>query len=258
MASPFPGMNPFLEQDDVWHDFHESFVPALRDAIAAQAGPQYILKIDEHVFIHELGQDERHFVGRPDVFAGERQERDVAGSSPTSVVTEPCQVQLVGVDFERLSFLELRDRKSRRLVTVVEVLSPSNKYPGGDREQFLAKRIELLKSDVNYVEIDFLRGGPRLPLDQLPKCDYYVLVSRPAHRPRAGVWPIGLRDSLPEVGIPLREPDDDIKVDLKAVLDRVYDSARYENWIYDTPPSPQLSAEDSRWALEILDQKKPD
>lgn len=256
MASPFPGMNPFLEQDDVWHDFHETFVPALRDAVAARAGPQYILKIDEHVFIHELGQDERYFVGRPDVFAGERLERGVAASSPTSVVTAPCQVQLVGVDFERHSFLELRDRKSRRLVTVIEVLGPSNKYTGGDREQFLAKRIELLKSDVNYVEIDLLRGGPRLPLDQLPKCDYYVLVSRPAQRPQAGVWPIGLRDPLPEVGIPLRAPDDDIKVDLKAVLDRVYDSARYENWIYDTSPSPQLSAEDSRWALEILDQNK--
>jgi len=247
-------MNPYIEQDDVWHDFHESFVPAIRDAIAAHTGPEYFLKIDEHVFIHELDQDERAFIGRSDVFAGSRVDEGVAATSPSSIAA-PCKVELVGVDFERLSFLELRDRKSRRLVTVIGVLSPSNKYAGADREQFLAKRVELLKSDVNYVEIDFLRGGPRLPLDQLPDCDYYILVSRPNDRPQAGLRPISLRDRLPEVGIPLRAPSDDINVDLKTLLDRVYDSARYENWIYDAPPSPQLSANDVTWAEQILADK---
>ena len=27
MPSPFPGMNPYLEQPDVWHDFHQGFIP---------------------------------------------------------------------------------------------------------------------------------------------------------------------------------------------------------------------------------------
>ena len=52
MPSPFRGMNPFLEQNHVWQDFHDSFVPALRDAIMPQVRPQFVAKIGEHLYIH--------------------------------------------------------------------------------------------------------------------------------------------------------------------------------------------------------------
>ena len=68
MPSPFPGMNPYLEQDDVWHDFHDRFLPALAEPIAGQLDPHYIVKIDEHVFIHEPPDEGRTFLGRADVF----------------------------------------------------------------------------------------------------------------------------------------------------------------------------------------------
>ena len=83
MPSPFPGMNPFLEQDDVWHDFHERFIPAMADVLAAQVDPHYIVKIDEHVYIHELGESDRRLVGRPDVTL-------VEGTFPRAALGNGC------------------------------------------------------------------------------------------------------------------------------------------------------------------------
>ena len=120
------------------------------------------------------------------------------------------------VDVEHLSFVEIRDRQGRDLVTVIELLSPTNKRPGPDREQYLAKRRQLLASGVHLVEIDLLRGHPRLPLDDLPPCDYYVMVSRAEERPQAGLWPLGLRDPLPPIPVPLRAADPDASLDLQA------------------------------------------
>jgi len=63
----------------------------------------------------------------------------------------------LSVDVERHTFLEIRDCDNRQLVTVLELLSPSNKRPGPDREQYLAKRQQLLASSVHLVELDLLR-----------------------------------------------------------------------------------------------------
>ncbi len=81
-------------------------------------------------------------------------------------------------------------------MTVIELLSPTNKYAGPDREQYLVKRRELLASPVHFVEIDLLRGGPRMPMQDLPECDYCVLVSRVETRLDAGLWPIRLREPI--------------------------------------------------------------
>ena len=111
-------------------------------------------------------------------------------------------------DVEQLAFVEIRDRRSRELVTVIEVLSPFNKRPGSSRDQYLAKRQELLDSTANLVEIDLLRAGNPMPLEERPENSlaYSVLVSRVDHRPKAGFWPIGLRDRLPIIPVPLRTP----------------------------------------------------
>jgi len=160
------------------------------------------------------------------------------------------------LDVERHAYVEIRDRQKRDLVTVLELLSPSNKRPGADREQYLAKRRQLLSSPVHLVEIDLLRGGPRLPVDGLPGCDYCALVSRAQDRPRVALWPVLLRDRLPAVPIPLRSPDGPAQLDLQGLLDRLYDSAGYEDYLYDGLPQPPLSALDAAWA-EGLTRRTP-
>ena len=240
-----------MEQDDVWHDFHERFIPAMADVLAAQVDPHYIVKIDEHVYIHELGESDRRLVGRPDVALLEGTFPRVA-LGVVATMEAPVQVRLPAVDIERVSFLQILDRRHRQLVTVIELLSPANKRPGPDREQYLTKRGELLASAVHFVELDLLRGGQRMPCDDAPAADYRILVSRAADRPRADLWPIGLRDPLPDIPIPLAAPDTDATLPLQAALHRVYDAARYGTYLYDSPPTPRLSGDDERWAATIL------
>ena len=249
MPSPFPGMNPYLEQADVWHDFHERFMPMVAERVADQVDPRYIVKIDEHVFIHELSSEQRRFVGRADVSVGRASSHADVGSEPVTAVCEaPAEGYVPAIDSERLAFVEIRDRRDRQLVTLIELLSPANKRPGGDRDQYLAKRYEVLRSTAHLVEIDLLRGGQRPPLEQLASCDYYVMISRTQQRPRVGLWPLHLRDRLPVVPIPLREPDPDAQLDLQQVLHDIYDKARYATYIYEGSPSPPLNPEDEAWA----------
>jgi hypothetical protein len=250
MPSPFPGMNPYLERVGIWHDFHERFIPLAAEMLGGPLAPKYVTHIDEHVYIREMPLEERRLVGRGDVTV--HRTPVVAGTRAGTVAVAPARVQIPQVDMEHLSFLEIRDRDNWEVVTVIELLSPANKYAGADREQYLAKRSQLLASAAHFVEIDLLRGGPRLPLKPLPDCDYYVMVSRVEERPEAGLWPIRLREPLPAVPIPLRSPDADVELDLQAALHRIYDAAHYELYAYREPPEPRLSAEDAAWAQQYV------
>ncbi len=251
MPSPFPGMNPYLERATVWHGFHESFIPHAQAELNRQINPNFIAKIDEHVFIHELPEQARGaFVGRADL--GVVEIAAAKNVAETAVMPAPAEVRLPDVDFERVSYLEIRDREDWRLITVIELLSPTNKYAGPDREQYLAKRAQLLHSTAHFVEIDLLRGGPRLPLEDLPDCDYYVLVSRCEKRPAADVWPVHVRDRLPVVPIPLTGHVADAQLDLQAVLNRVYDAAGFEHYVYRNAPEPKLETKDVDWAQQFV------
>ena len=164
----------------------------------------------------------------------------------------PAQVQLPVQDVRRVPFLEIRDRLGRELITVLELLSPSNKGGGADREQYLGKREEIFKSAAHFVEIDLLRRGRPMPLENRPRCDYSVLVSRADTRPRAGFWPIRLRQRLPIIPIPLRPADPDARIDLQEILHHVYDASGYEDFIYAGRADLRLSARDAAWARTFL------
>jgi hypothetical protein len=110
----------------------------------------------------------------------------------------------------------------------------------------------VLQSGAHLVEIDLLRGWTRLPPDVLSECDYYVIVSRAEQRPAAQMWPLRLQDRLPEIPIPLHNPDHDAKLDLQQVLNRLYDAAGYEYYIYDTAPHPSLDARQMAWAQQFI------
>jgi hypothetical protein len=251
MPSPFPGMNPYLEQDDVWHDFHEKALPAIAEQLVRQVVPAYIVKIDEHIYVHELPPEPRRWLGRPDVLLA-TEPASASARIGMGLLEAPAQVRLPAQDVERLAFVEIRDRKSRELITVVELLSPSNKRSGGDREQYLSKRETILGGRVNLVELDLLRGGRPMPMTGRPDCDYAVLVSRPDDRPNAGFWPIRLRDPLPVIPIPLRPEDGDARLELQELIHRVYDASGYEYYIYRESPDPPLTPVDAAWASQFV------
>jgi hypothetical protein len=247
-------MNPFLEQDDAWHDFHEKIIPAIAERLVVQVRPAYIVKIDEHVYVYELPPEPRRYLGRADLSVSRSAADPIARETGGILLDAPEEVRLPVRDVEELAFVEIRDRRSRELVTIVEVLSPSNKQPGSSRDQYLAKRQELLDSRANLVELDLVRGGKPMPLDERPDrvFAYSALVSRVDDRPRAGFWPIGLRERLPIIPIPLRAPDADARLDLQEVLNHVYDTSGYEDYIYSGSPEPLLEAADRAWAESLI------
>jgi hypothetical protein len=211
MPSPFPGMNPYFEQIDDWHDFHKEFLVTLRHQLVPRIGPGYFIPLKFR-----------------------------------------AEVQRSAEDIERIAFLEVRDCRDRELVTIIELLSPSNKRPGDNRSQYLSKRRQILRSDAHLVEIDLLRGWPPMPAEGRPAVDYSVLISRAGRRPVAEFWPIRLRDRMPVIPIPLKEGDPDSRVDLQAVLNQAYDRPAYEDFIYYGSPEPPLTAEDAEWAAQFL------
>jgi hypothetical protein len=252
MPSPFPGMNPYLEQDDVWHDFHQLFPSAVLAQLAARIAPRYIMKVDQHIFIHELSASERRILGRPEIYVVPSGSSVPLSSGNTATLTPLVPVVLPSVDIERQPFIEIRDRANREVVTVIELLSPANKYAGPDREQYVGNRSVYLQSRTHLVEIDLLRGGPRLPYYAEIASEYAAFISRWHERPQAGAIPIRLRQPLPLIPIPLEPPDPDVYLDLKAVIDRIHDEAQFATYIYQGQPKPALSPEDAAWAATFL------
>src|SRR5262249_3643083 len=116
-------------------------------------------------------------------------------------------------------------------------------------------RLLLTTTQTGLVEIDLLRGGPRLPWVGLPTCDYYAIVSRASGRsedpPRADVWPIRLRDPLPSIPIPLLPAEPQPLLHLPAALHHIYDPG-YSLFIYAPPPEPPLAPADAVWAIQLL------
>ncbi|WP_337176738.1 DUF4058 family protein [Paludisphaera sp.] len=246
MPSPFPGMNPWLEHPEVWHDFHSAYLPLLRRQLARQVSPRYVVKIDENVYIHDEEADVQGRF-RPDL--GIIHRGTVASVRPAAgPIAAPVQLRLPVEDVERLPYLEIVDARGGELITVIELLSPTNKRRGDNRASYLAKRRAILAGDVNLVEIDLLRAHPPMPPADRPPCAYSALVVRRGRGSVAEFWPIGLRDPLPIIPVPLNEPDGDATLDLKAALDEAHDDAAYQYRIYDETPTPPLSPEEEAWA----------
>jgi hypothetical protein len=159
----------------------------------------------------------------------------------------------------RLNRVEIVTVGTEQLVTVIELLSPSNKRSGHpDREAYLRKRQHILWSSAHLMEIDLLRRGARPPLEEAPPdAPYYVVLSRAGRRPDAEVWPMLLAQALPVVPVPLLEPDADLPLDLGAVVAATYDRGRFEREIdYRGPvPSPPLSPGETAWVEALLREK---
>ena len=250
MPSPFPGMNPYLEQAAYWQDFHTKFLAAINEQLVPQVRPKYVVILEQHPYVHELPPDGPRLAGRADLSLA-RTRAEIGRQGGAAVLVAPTEVQVVAQDVERVPFLEIRDRQGRELVTVLEMLSPSNKR-GDDRQQYLAKREQLLGSTAHLIELDLLRGGRPMPSANRPDCHYSALVSRAEDRPRAGFWPIGLRERLPE--IPSRSA---ARMEMRASTSRRSSTASTmptaTRTSSTTPlPEPPLSPEDVDWARQFV------
>lgn len=249
MPSPFPGMNPYFEQPGMWRPFHTSLIVRLMDAITPHAVPRYFVSVEQSIYVER--DSGRELVGVADALVGS-EHRPTAGGAATATVAAPVTGSVrVGAVKQKHRWLTLRDAATREVVTVIEVLSPSNKR-GEDRTAYLRKRRRILRSAAHLVEIDLLRGGPRMPVAGVPASDYRVMVSRQPARPDVQVWPIGLRQPLPAVPIPFRTGEQEPLIELKPLIDEVYDKGGFAYQLYRNPPDPPLAPADVDWARQFL------
>lgn len=255
MPQPFPGMDPYLEDPVVWADYHTTLLLHIRAEISKRLPAKYAARLDRYVWIRESDDDESPAVREPDVFITEEID---ASSTATAVVAlnAPASSTMPAVRRKGHRYLKIVDALGRHVITVIEVLSPSNKNPGDDRDAYLAKRGEYLASGASFVEINLLRGGRQSPMGKPPPpvSDYSVVVSQAAEYPKAGVWPIGLRDRLPPIPIPLAAGEQPIEIDLQKCHDDAFAEGQYAKDIdyASAPPPPPLSEGDREWLRQIV------
>ncbi len=158
MPSPFPGMDPYLECH--WRDVHASLVIYIRDAIQDTLPPELRARVEERVVL-ETPEGLSGNPLYPDVRVIDAPPRQRGGVT-TMIRSKTAEPILFEADMEPLTegYIEIIDAESgNRVVTIIEVLSPSNKTPGADFHEYQRKQREIVQSDTNLVEIDLLRGG---------------------------------------------------------------------------------------------------
>jgi hypothetical protein len=245
-------MDPYLEQSGGWSDFHTTFINYLRNAINDRLPDAYDARIEERVtLIESFDKPGQSF--EPDVLLG-REREAVAGKSANvagSALLEPVRLPLIMPEKERQSYIEIYDYPEQSLITVIELLSPTNKSQG--REEYLIKRDAILSAEVHLVELDLLVNGQRLPTaEPLPQDDYYAFVARHECRPLCDVYHWSVRQPLPAVPIPLKSPDVDVIVELQPVFAETFARGRYERRLrYRSPPRARLSRIDREWAAAL-------
>lgn len=254
MANPFPGVDPYIESEGRWPDFHARFLTYLCDALLDRLPARYEASIDEQFRLVEVPDEVQ--VVEPDVavlLAGEPTGgRGVGGGEAALAVLEPVTLPVtMRLPHRKERRIEVRRLPERSLVAVVEVLSPTNK--GRHLDDYAAKRLAVLEQDVHLVELDLLRAGHRPPMDApLPPGDYFAFVARAGRRPDCDVYAWSVRRVLPPIPIPLRAPDPDVTLDLAAVYDTAHRNGRYSRRIaYGEPLTPPLAPEDRGWAEGI-------
>jgi hypothetical protein len=251
-------MDPFLE-DQEWSDFHPNFIIQLQAQLAPRLEPRYYVRVERRIYVEHPDYDdsgERH-IRKPDVsvLLGAEPASMPQSAGATATLAAPVECLIPMPEERRESFLKIHETETREVVTVLELLSPSNKRRGGDGwREYLQKRDEVLRSGTHLVELDLLRGGERLPMrSPLPPGDYYAIVSRQQRRPRVSVYGWFLPEPLPTIPVPLLEGDGDVPLDLAAALAAVYDRARYHlsiNYAAKLQTSPTMEQE--AWFLQRL------
>lgn len=260
MPSPFPGMDPYLE-GEIYQEFHDRLANQISGQLMPLLAPKYVALLAKRYVLDRpaLGifdvPQERIFYPDVHVVTAPRAPATTEPERESTLLSEP-PVELPSILPEEVPVLsvEIRDVAERRLVTMIEILSPVNKRGEGVRD-YAERRMELLRTRVHLLEIDLLRRGTRIQLaGEPPPASYYVYLSRWQRRPYTQIWPISLRDRLPTVPVPLLPPDSDVPLDLQSAVDACFELVGYHRLLDYTqpPPPPDLDTDDAAWLDDVL------
>lgn len=221
MPSPFPGMDPFLEEAGLWPVLQHHLVLSLYQLLLPGLVDRYRARVGQ-----------RHFATEQALF--------------TSVIREE----------HHEDFIEIRQRGDGRLITLLDIVSPVNRTTPEGREAYLTTRREARKVGASLVEIDLvLQGEPTLDYsrESLPEWDYAVTVTRATHPDRHEIYTTTLQKRLPRFRLPLAADDRDTVVDLHSAFTRCYDQGGFSDRVdYSKEPKTTLSDDDREWLQQIL------
>ena len=254
MASPFPGMDPYLEHPEIWPGVHLLLIAALAESLAPQLRPKYSVSVE--VRMYETTGEQSLLVGIPDVVVQKSQQQEeqpvnVALASPPS---QPVLVEVPMPITIRQGYLEIREVATKEVVTAIELLSPINKRSGRGRQTYENKRERVLSSSTHLVEIDLLRAYKPMPVfgEGLPS-HYRILVSRSDLRPQAELYKFNLDDPIPSFSLPLRSEDQAPMVELQRLLTEIYARSGYDLKLnYQENPIPALGDDELTWLNNLL------
>jgi hypothetical protein len=250
-------MDPYLEDPQVWPDVHARFIVYLSEHLYPLLRPRYVIAVESRVFVE--GPDLDHPI-IPDAWVRPTHPEAPHGTAVMVEADPALDVQVAPLEVEE-TYVTIRDRQSgQRIVTVIELVSPTNKYAGPGRISYVAKQTEVRRSTAHLVEIDLLRTGPHVlavpewAARQYDPYDYIVCVNQAfGLRDRFQLYPRRLRERLPRIRLPLAAPDPDTVLDVAAVLARTYEAGGYaERLNYAAPCVPALSAEEQAWASTTI------
>lgn len=261
MPSPFPGMDPYLEHPARWPGVHAGLIPAMQAALNASLPPAYVADLGERLYVVAPERSIYPDLAVVERLPPERTLQTRGGGTAVLEASDPVWVFSALPEERREPYIQIvMTGNEEQIVTVIELLSPSNKAAGSPgRPLYLTKQEEILRSPIHLLEIDLLRQGehtvapPRESLLQRGDWTYLVSLRRASPKPQFEVWPIQLRQRLPRVRVPLSGEDPDVVLDLQACFNRRYDeaaSARRLN--YQGDPVPPLEPDDAEWADRLL------
>ncbi|TAG91024.1 MAG: DUF4058 family protein [Oscillatoriales cyanobacterium] len=255
MPSPFPGMDPYLEHHELWPALHHWLIIEIARFLSPQLRPKYLVSVE--VRMYETADDDLS-IGIPDVNVIQQPTATELITSNVAVAVRPTQPLTVTIPMPytvREGYLEIRERGGKELITLIEVLSPTNKRTGKGRQMYEKKREEILGSRTNLIEIDLLRRGRKMPIiGNDVESDYRVLVCRGNRRPKADLYAFNVQNSMPAIPLPLRSGDIEPIINLQELFTQIYDIASYDlkidyrNW----EVIPALSEADTIWADGLL------
>ena len=258
IKSPFPGMNPYLQQR--WGEVHHRLIVNAADTLQSLLPDDLRARIEARIF---LGADDSHYrVNIPDVSIAQTKRRSTEQSVATTGITvgvaEPLIFQFPSELEITQGFLEIRERGGGKVITVIEFISPTNKLAGSGRKTYLKKQSEVLETDASLVEIDLVRGGKRVfrsvpeTLLRAHRANNLAYVRVGWERDQGRLFPLPLRDRLPRIPIPLRYGEAPIILDLQALVDRAYVAGRFDDTDYSEDLDFPFSNTDRIWINDLL------
>lgn len=249
-------LHSYWQADEGWADFHGPHITDLYRHINGKLLPiGYSAHVERSMQIRRW--DDAPTRPRSDIIIRDRDPQRGRQFAP-SALAEPARSTvadfvLMAEDGEKpyraIGIYRGERTPDNKPIAWLEILSPSNKRPGQDRRDYIAKRQKLLEEGVVFVEVDYLHEYPTTfhtlldytRADERDKARPYHIVTLD---PRPDMWVgpavnngFNVDDPIPDATIALLE-DDQITIEFGQVYQKSFEDSYYGEQFVDYAALP--------------------